>query len=110
MNKNKLEKGMLIKTSYSEEIYRIKKITRNCICENWYDTVILEKPPIPQKPHIHIICEDVKPKRKTPSYLNGYDEETLKSLTKSCCGEKDELEYDYIIILKQDKPIQSTFF
>lgn len=106
----KLEPGMLIKTSYGEDIYRIESITRNCTCANWYDTVILELPPKPQAPHIHIACEDVNPKSNTPSYLNEYDEETLRSLRRSGCGEKDDLAYDYIIILEQDKPIQSTFF
>ncbi len=108
MNTIKLEPGMLIETNYSGP-YRIKSVTRNCTCEDWYDTVILEKPPKPTPPHIHIVCSDPDGKG-TPSYLNGYDEETLKSYDKSYCGEKEELGHDYITILEQDRPVQKTFF
>lgn len=107
MNTIKLEPGMLIETNYSGP-YRIKSVTRGCTCPNYVDTINLKSPP-PQPPHIHIVCSDPDGKG-TPSYLNGYDEETLKSLDKSYCGEKEELDYDYITISEQDKPIQKTFF
>ena len=104
----KLEPGMLIETNYSGP-YRIESILRGCICEDWYDTIILEKPPNPRPPHIHIVCRDPDGKG-SPSYLNDYDEETLKSFDKSYCGGKTELDHDYITILEQDRPIQKTLF
>lgn len=103
----KLKPGMLIETNYSGP-YRIKSVTRGCTCPNYTDTINLENPPS-QPPHIHIVCSDPDGKG-TPSYLSGYDEETLQSLDKSYCGEKEELDHDYITILEQDKPIQKTFF
>ena len=99
----KLEPGMLIETNYSGP-YRIKSIERGCTCSA-YDIGRGKPPPRPE--HIHLILSS--PDGNGKFYLNGYNEETLKSWDMSW-NEKEELEPDYITILKQDKPIQSTFF
>lgn len=105
----KLQPGMLIKTNYSGP-YRIISVSRGCTCPNYVDSINMEDPP-DQPPHIHIVCTDPEGKSRSDnySYLNGYDEETLQSIDKSYC-ESEELEHDYITILKQDKPIQKMLF
>jgi hypothetical protein len=105
----KLEPGMLVKTSYGEQIFRIKEVHRNCTCPRYVDTINMEDPP-DRPPHVHLVCSDEEPKSRTPSFLGDYDEETLKDIDESCLGETDELKHEYLIILKQDKPIQKTLF
>jgi hypothetical protein len=105
----KLEPGMLVKTIYGEQIFRIKEVHRNCTCPSYVDTINMENPP-DRKPHIHLTCSDEEPKSRTNSYLGDYDEKTLIDIEASCCGNTNELKYEYLIILEQDKPIQSTFF
>lgn len=108
MNKIKLEPGMLIKTSYGEQHYRIKEVSRGCTCPNYVDTINMKNPP-DREPHIHIVCSDLNEHSRSEYYLNCYNEETLHSLDKSCYLD-EEFYDDYIIILEQDKPIQLTLF
>jgi len=103
----RLEPGMLIKTNYSGP-YRIVSITRGCTCPLYLDEINMKDPP-DQPPHIHLTCCDPDTPRKL-YWLNWYDEETLLSLTQSYCGQKTELDYDVIIVLDNDKPVQRTLF
>jgi hypothetical protein len=92
----KLYPGMLIRTNYSGP-YRIESIDRDCSCQSY---------PPNCRPHIHLTC--TKPDGTDKFWLNGWDEETLLSLDKSYCGFKTELDHDYIVILEQDNPVQTT--
>ena len=100
----RLEVGMLIKTNYSGP-YRIKEIERGCTCPLYLDQINMANPPAQPK-HIHLVV--TSPDGSERSYLGYYDEETLISLDKSYCGEKTELDYDHIIVLGCDKPVQMT--
>lgn len=64
----------------------------------------MDDPP-PSPPHIHLIVRDVPGangrRSRTPNYLGGYDERTLKSVW----ADDDE-----IILCKSIKPVQMTFF
>lgn len=102
----RLEPGMLIKTNYSGP-YRILKIERGCTCPLYLDELDFDDPP-PQPPHIHLTLTN--PDGSGRMYLNYFVEETLTSLQKTICGQKAELDYDYIIVLDQDKPVQQSLF
>ncbi len=102
----KLEPGMLIKTNYSGP-YRIVKIKRGCTCPSYVDSINSTNPK-PQPPHIHLECTD--PDGSDHFCLGYFCEETLKSLWKTCCGNKEELDYDWIEILDNDTPIQLSLF
>lgn len=102
----RLEKGMLIKTNYSGP-YRIIDIERGCTCPDYLDEIEMDDPP-PQPPHIHLTLS--KPDGSGRFWLNGWDEETLTSLDKTYCGQKTEPDFDRIIIMENDKPIQLTLF
>ncbi len=103
----RLEPGMLIKTNYSGP-YRIVSIIRGCTCPLYMDDINREGAP-EQPPHIHLTC--CAPDNPRDRYwLNWYDEETLLSLTQSYCGHKTELDYDIIIILDNDRPVQGSLF
>lgn len=106
----KLEPDMLIETNYSGP-YRIVSVSRGCTCEDWYDTVILEKKAKPRRPHIHLVLTDPEKtwRSNNYAYLNGYDEETLMSISKSQ-DDNTKDGHDFITILEQDKPIQKTLF
>jgi hypothetical protein len=97
---------MLIRTNYSGP-YRIKEIERGCTCPLYRDEIEMDDPP-PQPEHIHLVLTD--PEGKGKYYLNHYIESELRSLDKSWCGMKPELDYDYIEILEQDKPVQMELF
>jgi hypothetical protein len=100
----KLYPGMLIRTNYSGP-YRIESVDRNCVCPSYLDKINMPNPPT-RRPHIHLTC--TKPDGTDKYWLNGWDEETLLSLEKSYCGHKTELDYDCIIIVDQDEPVQTT--
>ena len=102
----RLENGMLIKTNYSGP-YRIVKIYRNCTCPFYLDWIEQGYPP-PTAPHLHLVCS--KPDGNGTYYLSHWDENTFRSLGKSYCGMKTELDYDYIEVLTPDRPIQLTMF
>ena len=93
----RLEIGMLIKTSYSTGPYRIIGIKRGCTCSSYLDSINMKEPPL-RSEHIHLsLCN---PEKKRDRYwLSGYDEESLASVDSE----------DYLILLPQDKPIQSIF-
>ena len=99
----KLEIGMLIKTNYSGP-YRIVDIIRGCTCPLYLDEINMKDPPN-QPEHIHIVCSHPD-KPRDLYWLNHWNEKTLLSLDKSYCGHKTELDYDRIIILENDRPIQ----
>ena len=106
----RLEPGMLIRTNYSHEAYRIVRIERGCTCPS-YRASLEEKEPAPRAPHINIHCADPEdPSMRVRYYLNGWDETTLTSLDRTYCGYKIELAHDTITILPADKPIQQTLF
>jgi len=100
------EPGMLIKTNYGGP-YRIISVKRGCTCPSYFDELEMDEPP-ERRPHLHLICS--KPDGKGRYYLDDWDEESLLSLEKSCCGGKEKLDYDRIFILEQDQPIQLTLF
>lgn len=101
----KLEPGMLIDTNYSGP-YRIASISRGCTCSSYLDE--LSGRHRRRSPHIHVIC--TRPDGTGEFYLNGWNEETLKSLEKTYCGMKKKLDYDVISVLPGDRPIQGTLF
>jgi len=98
----KLEKGMLIRTNYSGP-YRILKIIRGCTCPSYLDTTNKDNPP-----HIHLTV--TRPDGSRKCWLNYFVEETLLSLHKTYCGYKTEIDYDRIIVMKSDVPIQFTLW
>ena len=102
----RLEPGMLIKTNYSGP-YRIKEIERGCRCPLYIDTLDMDNPP-PQPEHIHLTLTN--PDGTGRFYLNHYIEETLTSLDKSYCGQKKEPDYDHIIVIPNEDPLQLTLF
>jgi hypothetical protein len=88
----KLKPNMLIKTNYSGP-YRIQSVLRGCASPT----------------HLNcIICTN--PDGKGKYWLHNWDEETLLSLVKTYCGHKTEPDYDRIIILENDRPVQGTLF
>ena len=102
----RLESGMLIKTNYLGP-YRIVEVMRNCTCPSYVDEINMVNPP-EREAHMHLVLSG--PDGKGIFYLNGFNEQTLLSLNKTFCGHKKELDYDRIIILEQDRPIQGTLF
>jgi hypothetical protein len=92
--------GMLIKTNYSGP-YKIKAVERNCICPHVFDDQ-------PRAPHLFITATDLDGQGEF--YLDGFEDETLRSLEKTYCGLKQEPDYDHIEILPQPAPIQMTLF
>jgi len=95
-----LERGDIVRTNYGTGPYRICHITRGCVCSSYVDCINnMEKP---SKPHVHLMVRSLDPiGSKMPSYLNGYDEGTLRSVW----NDTDEL-----IVLPPDRPIQTSLF
>ena len=63
----------------------------------------------PARPlHMHLVL--TQPDGKGESYLNGWDQVTLRSLDMSFCGGKVKLGYDQIFILPLDRPVQTEIF
>ena len=102
----RLEKGMLIKTNYSGP-YRIMQIVRGCTCPLYADVLDMAEPP-PQPPHLHLTL--TSPDGSGKSYLGHFVEESLLSLHKTYCGFKTEPDFDRIIVMKSDIPIQTSMF
>jgi len=102
----KLHPGMLIRTNYSGP-YRIQSIRRNCQCQDYLGTISTKNHP-ERRPHIHLTC--TRPNGTDKYWLNGWSEETLLSLSKSYCGGKTILDYDSIVIIGNDIPVQTTLF
>ena len=107
VERKRLEPGMLIKTNYSSEPYRIVEVERGCTCPFYLDEIDLDEPPA-QPEHIHLTL--TRPDGTGRFWMGHYVEETLLSLDKTYCGLKDKPDHDRIIILEQDKPIQKTLF
>jgi hypothetical protein len=104
--KTRLEQGMLIKTNYSGP-YRIKEITRNCTCPSYKDQ--MNKKDSPRRgEHLRLVCS--RPDGTGNFYLDGFVEDTLKSLDKTYCGQKIEIDHDCIVILEKDRPVQMSLF
>lgn len=82
-----LQVGMLIETNYSGP-YRIKSISGGCRCGQY------------ERKHIHLVC--TRPDGTGKFWLNGWDEETLRSLDKTYCGYKKEPDFDTITVLSED--------
>jgi|UPI0003706804 hypothetical protein len=101
----KLEPGMLITTNYSGP-YRIKKVIRNCTCQSYLDTI--NHLSSPSQPHIHLVC--TRPDGTGEFFLNRWDETSLKSLQRTCCGGKKEVALDWLTVLENDQPVQGTLF
>jgi hypothetical protein len=81
---------MRIKTNFSGP-YIIKEINRR------------------SPPYIHLVC--IHPGNNySEFYLNYFVEAELRSKQKTYCGLKTELDYDYIIILPNEYPIQCKLF
>lgn len=102
---NRLEVGMIVSTNYGTGPYQIVRIKRNCDCPNYVELINNPSGARRSKRHIHITCRPVNlppNKRNELSYLNGYDEKTLRNVW----NKKDRL------IIRDDvklpKPIQIT--
>ncbi len=102
----KLNPGMLIKTNYSGP-YRIAEIKRGCTCPLYLDELNSDDPP-PQPEHIHLVL--TKPGASGKFYIGHFFEESLRSLQKTYCGFKTEPDFDRIIILENDRPVQMALF
>lgn len=93
----RLECGMIIRTNYGTEPYRITEVTRGCTCPQYGSDVRI-------KPHVHLVLEWAGPRighaEYGPYYLGWYDEDTLRSITHP----KDAIE-----ILETREPVQGTF-
>jgi len=105
----RLEPGMTIRTNYGREEYTILEVTRGCTCPSFRDSMNMKNPP-PRPPHLHLVCYVTGDPKKTKRWLNGFDEATLRSLEKTYCGKKTELDYDYITITGQDGNVQLSLF
>jgi hypothetical protein len=69
---------MYVRTNYNTGPYEIVHITRNCTCPEYLDSINMLDPPA-SRPHIHLTC--CAPGNPRNMYwLNGYDEETLRSI------------------------------
>jgi hypothetical protein len=69
---------MYVRTNYNTGPYEILSITRGCTWASYLDTINMAEPPA-SPPHIHITCcAPGNPRNKY--WLNGYDEETLRSV------------------------------
>lgn len=110
MATNRLEPGMLIRTSYGTGVYRIKRIDRGCTCPSFQAGInaTMDNPAPRRKPHIHIVA--TLPDGSGHYFLNDYDEKTLKNLEKSYGnkGREKRLTYSWIEIVAQDRPIQGS--
>ena len=97
----RIEIGSIVKTNYSTGPYRVVRIIRGCTCPSFLDKLNSKGPPQKSKPHIHLIVRGmVGHDKRSTFYLNGYDENTLKSVWDD----------DEIILCESDKLIQTTFF
>lgn len=99
----RLEIGNIIKTNYGTGPYEIISIIRGCTCSSYLDMINKKDPPKSTE-HIHLTVRQVLKDGSlsvSKFYLNGYDEETLKSVL----GDDDE-----IILCESTKPVQATFF
>lgn len=97
MGKRLLEVGQIIKTNYNTGPYRIKSIHRECTCPECIRSINGDDSP--SLKHIHLIVKDLNGGRGD-YYLNGYNEETLKSVWSD----------DYLILCEDDQPIQISLF
>ena len=102
----RIEKGMLIETNYSGP-YRITEVKRGCTCPTYPDSMDMADPP-PQPPHLHLAT--TRPDGTGRFGLNHFSEETSLSLQKTYCGGKAVLDFDRVIIMDQDGPVQQTMF
>lgn len=75
----RLHKGMVVTTSYGTGPYRIVEITHGCTCPSFTDAITLCADAPPSKPHVHCMCRKVG-ERTGFYWLNGYDENTLRSV------------------------------
>lgn len=96
----RLEPGMVVKTNYGTGPYRLTEVIRGCTCPAYLDEIEMDDPPS-SSPHLHLICQRLGAHpRESPCYLNGYDEETLKSIWNE----------DYLIVINAGMPVQRTMF
>lgn len=95
---NRLEIGMVVKTSYGTGPYRIDAIHRKCTCcIDFIDDV----DSLPE--HVHLECSYAGTDRNQDGGdygLGFYDEQTLRSVRSD----------DYLEIVPSDEPIQGTLF
>ncbi len=74
-----LREGMFVRTNYKTGPYEIMTILRDCTCPEYVRLINGDESP--SEPHIHLVVR--KPgdsRRRSPYYLGGYDEETLRSV------------------------------
>ena len=72
--------GSVVRTNYGTGPYVVRRVLRGCVCPRGQDELNCppgERPPL-SRPHMHLIVR--KAGDRFNSYLNGYDEETLKSV------------------------------
>lgn len=76
-----LREGMYVRTNYNTGPYEIMSILRDCTCPKYLDVINMADPPA-SAPHIHLVVRDPGDTRwkRRASYLNGYNEETLRSV------------------------------
>lgn len=69
-------KGMVIHTSYGSGPYIISKVTDNCTCPSFLDSLNLRESAPKSRPHCHLTCKGTGHtyNNKGTFWLNGYDE------------------------------------
>ncbi|MFA5376717.1 MAG: hypothetical protein WC455_13295 [Dehalococcoidia bacterium] len=78
---NRLEVGMVVKTNYGTGPYQIVDIIRKCDCPHPVEEINNPSGARRSKRHIHLTCRHTNnPNKRDYSYLNGFDEKTLKSV------------------------------
>lgn len=76
---DRIKKGMILRTSYGTGPYRVIELTKGCTCPSFTDAITLLGDAPPSKPHVHCSCRLVG-ERTGFYWLNGYDENTLRSV------------------------------
>lgn len=70
----RIQKGMLVKTSYNSGPYIVESVEGNCDCPSFLDSLEFSEAAPRSKPHTHIRCNRLGGNKKEFYYLNGYDE------------------------------------
>jgi len=94
--------GDRFRTNYGYGTYIVTQIKRGCTCPEYVRSLDGDDSPSP--PHVHIVCRENPPRFESHKdrdfYVNGYDEETLRSVWND----------DYLILLPPESGDQLSLF
>ena len=107
----KVQVGMLVTPSYSKHrTYRITGVRYDCTCADYVDVCNNGDKARPRDRHIEISCIDIENTMGGTAYMALYpDGEKFRSMEKTYCSGKPELDYDYYRVWI-DKPLQMELF